>query len=159
MLRTYSMPRSENAALEQVERRFNGVRMDIAVHVQVDAVHDCLVFCAHSCSPSCAAILSQVIGHQDFDIIGNILSDVLFKLFKRSRTHVIGMKGSQFTLANCGTGRIACATESPKSRQDAGATGRKSVSGGNEVKACAVSPSFVRARQRPSRLRASSRVE
>ena len=95
MLRADSMPRSENAALEQAERRFNSVCMNIAVHVEADAVHDCLVLCSHSRPASCSAILSQVIGHQNFDVIGNVLSDVLFK---SSRSHIFGMEESEFAL-------------------------------------------------------------
>lgn len=98
MLRADSMPRSENTALEQAKGRFNGIGMNIAVHVQTLAMRDGFVFVnAHALpnSPRRTAILSEIVSHKDVHVFADIFTDVLFK---GSGAHVFGMKEAQFTL-------------------------------------------------------------
>ena len=95
MLRTDSMPRSENTALKQAEGRFDGIGVNVALNVNSELVHDPLVFLAMSCSTCRASILVQIVGHQDFNVIGDILSDVLFK---GSGANIVSVEESQFAL-------------------------------------------------------------
>src|SRR5712692_5903448 len=95
MLRTDSMPRSEDATLEQAERRFDGICMNVALHVDSKAVPNGLVFLLPAKMARRTTILVQVIGHQNVHVIGNVFPDVPFK---RARFNVLGMKESQFAL-------------------------------------------------------------
>jgi len=94
MLRAKTMPRAHNTALEQAERGFDGVGVNIALHVDSQAVPDSLVPSVFAEMPSGAAIGFIVIGKEHVNVIADILADVLFK---RSRAHVLSMKESQIT--------------------------------------------------------------
>lgn len=95
MLRADFMPRSENAALQEREGRFNGVGVNVAANVDAELVHDSLVPVTVPRSTGGTAILPEIIRHKNLAIVRDVLSDVLFE---GSRAHVVRMKETQFAL-------------------------------------------------------------
>lgn len=91
MLRANTMPSTNHAALKQAERRFDGVGMNIAVHVDLVAVPDRLVLGPESKPLSSSAIERVIVRHKHFDIIADILADVLFE---RPAFHIVCMEES-----------------------------------------------------------------
>lgn len=96
MLRTDSMPRSKNTSLEQTECRFDGAGVNVALHVDADTVAESLVTKPiESYAPCRPAILTEIVRHQDFHVLADILADILLK---RSGPNIIGMEEAEFPL-------------------------------------------------------------
>src|ERR1019366_6964475 len=78
MFRGNPMPRTDNAALQERECGFDPVRGGISVNVNLGGVVHALVSTASmSRQVDCARIRWKIVGHDDFDILTNILLDVL----------------------------------------------------------------------------------
>jgi hypothetical protein len=96
MLGAETVPRPHNAALEKRERGFNGVRVNVANHVNLLAVVDRLV--AHLEIAFChrARICGEIIGKEYVHIGADVFLDVLGE---RSRLHVFSMEEAQIAAA------------------------------------------------------------
>src|SRR5208282_3854452 len=98
------VPRSNDAALEQAESRFNGIRVDARVNgVNVDSrrMLNGFVLRPHVAEQGRRGIIQRarvtagIIRHNDFDRPAHVLLDVLCQ---RARFHVRRVKESQFAL-------------------------------------------------------------
>lgn len=91
------MPRTNDAALEQAERAFNGVGIDVSINVLPDAVIDGLVFSSCETRPlECPRIAAEII--RDDDIY--IAADVLFNVLGESAaSHVRRMEEAEIAAA------------------------------------------------------------
>ena len=96
MLRADFMPRSNNAALQERERRFDGVRVRISVCVNPETVANRLVLCFDSHAPCHAAIEVVIVSEQDFQVLADIVAD---ELFERSARYIFRMEESQIAAA------------------------------------------------------------
>jgi len=96
MLGADFMPRSEDAALQERESRFDGVGMNIALHIDMELVTDGFVPPIFSEMLRCAPVGVEVIRKQNFDILANILAD---EFFERAAFHVRRMKEAQIAAA------------------------------------------------------------
>jgi hypothetical protein len=96
MLRADSVPRTEDAALEQAEGGFDGVGMNVAVHVHTRAMPDSLVLRPDPDALRCASIQVEIVGKENIHVIANILSNVLLKC---ARLYVTGMEEAEFSLS------------------------------------------------------------
>src|SRR5208282_1929693 len=96
MFCTHTMPRSNDAALKQGKRRFNGVRMQITNGVKSLAVIDRLVLAEHARLPNRLRIRGKVIGHHHVNILRYVFLDVLRQ---GAGLHVGSMEKSKFTAA------------------------------------------------------------
>ncbi len=96
MFRADFMPRSDNPALQERERRFDGVRMRVSVCVNPETVANRFVFCFYSHALRDAAIEVVIVREQDFQVLTDILAD---KLFKRSARYILRMEEAQIAAA------------------------------------------------------------
>jgi len=96
MLRADLMPRSDNAALQEREGRLDGIGMDVPVHIDAEAVPDCLVLCLYSHAPCHAAIEVVIVREQYIQVLTDVLAD---KLFERSARYIFRMEESQIAAA------------------------------------------------------------
>jgi hypothetical protein len=87
---TDSMPRSHDAALQQRERRLNGVGVNVTDNLDMAAVFDGLVPCSWDpAALHCEGIGRKVIRHNHVHILTDVLSDILGN---RSRLHVFSVE-------------------------------------------------------------------
>jgi hypothetical protein len=77
MLGRDAMPRSQDAALQQGERRFDGVGMDVSVYVNLSLVLNRLMLWSKGRTFESSGVGIQFICHYDFNIFAHIVSDVL----------------------------------------------------------------------------------
>jgi len=97
MLRADLVPRSHDAALEEREGGFNGVRVDISAHVFFRFVVDCLVLPAVDASFNHGRwIASQFVSDHDLHVGADIFLDVLGQ---RARLRICRMKKPQIAAA------------------------------------------------------------
>ena len=93
MLRANSVPRSEDATLEQRERRFYSVGMNIPLHVHLVLMTDRFMgFARESGLHHCQRIAPEFIGHDYVHILTDVLSD---ELCQRSGMDVSGMEETE----------------------------------------------------------------
>src|ERR1700691_1128645 len=95
MLRTDSMPRAHYAALEQAERGFYGVRVNVGSNIDTELMLNPLVLALHAEMASGSFVHGEIVSHQDFDIVRDILTDILFK---GPGAYILRMKEAQFPL-------------------------------------------------------------
>src|SRR5579863_2151011 len=96
MLRRNLMPGSDHATLEQRERGFNGVGMNVSIHIDVQLVPDRLVSSVLAENSGRTTVWEVVIGEQNV----HILTDVLLDEFAEcARLHVFRMEETQFATA------------------------------------------------------------
>src|SRR6202040_3991479 len=79
MLCTDSMPRAENAALQQRERGFDGVRVNVALHVNLEAVTNGFVATFLPQLLRCASIGVKVVGEKHVHVLADVLVNELLK--------------------------------------------------------------------------------
>lgn len=79
MLRADSMPASHDAALQERERRFDRVGVDVSLRIEAELVPDGLVPSVFAKVTGCAPVGIPIIGEQDVHILRDILADVLFE--------------------------------------------------------------------------------
>lgn len=97
MLCTDTMPATHHTALEKRERRFDGVRVDVALDVDSEAVADRLVSSSVLAKMGSRAPVGLVIvSEENFHVIAEVFLDVLGE---RARLHIFGMEESQFSAA------------------------------------------------------------
>lgn len=96
MLGADFVPCADDSALEKRERRFDSIGVNIALHVDSELVLDSPMLWAVSSATNRTAILMEIISQEQFNILGDVLSDVLFK---RAGLHVRSMKESQLPAA------------------------------------------------------------
>ena len=96
MLRADAMPRSHDAALKKRERGFDGVRVNVAHHVDAATVIDGLVLVSIPAFFMATVIGVEIVGHNHVHIFADILADVLCE---RSRLRIAGMEQSQIAIA------------------------------------------------------------
>src|SRR5579862_644368 len=90
------MPRTKGTALEKRERGFNTVRGHIGVNVNFRAMIDRLVWNVFHSRLYCRARISgQIVGHNNFYILADVLSDVLCQC---AFLRILGMKETQFAI-------------------------------------------------------------
>jgi hypothetical protein len=76
MLRIDFMPRAHDTALEQAERRFHGVRVDIAVRVLTNVIDSLVLSAIHVIE--CPRVDRRLVGQNHFDMANNVgLNDCL----------------------------------------------------------------------------------
>jgi len=92
MLCADTVPRSNDAALQERERRLNRVRMNVTVNVNLGLVLDRLVFFSERGFAEGRGIGVQLIRHKYFDILTDVLSDILSQ---RSGLDILRVKKSQ----------------------------------------------------------------
>ncbi len=95
MLGTQTVPCSHDAALEQRERGFDGVRVNIAHDIDAGTVVNFLVVCPLGL-PHGGIVRGCVIGEDYFHVLGNVLADVLSE---RSALGVSGMEEAEIAVA------------------------------------------------------------
>ncbi len=96
MLRADSVPRSDDAALQERKGGFDCVGVNIAVNVDAILVLDGLVLCGQSILLHGTGVRGEFVGDHDVNILADILSNVFCK---RSRLHVRGMEEPQIAAA------------------------------------------------------------
>ena len=96
MLRANLVPRSHDTALEQGERGFDSVGVNIAFDVDVQLVTNRLVASLFAELLCCAPIASPIIRVQNLDIFAQVLADVLFE---SSALRILGMKEPEIAAA------------------------------------------------------------
>ncbi len=100
MLCANSIPRANDASLEQRECGFDGIGMNVAFNVDVLFVADRLVPSSmHSRSHHCFGISGKFVRHNHIHGIGrDVLSDVLSE---SSALHILSMEESEFASGIC----------------------------------------------------------
>jgi len=93
MLSTNTMPSANYAPFQQRECGFNGVRVNVAFHVNPEAVSDDLMSAIFANISRSAPVRFPIVGEQNIHIIGDILADVLFE---RSRFNILSMEEAEF---------------------------------------------------------------
>src|ERR1700683_4946672 len=97
MLCTDVMPRSAHAPLEQRERIFHGVRMNVPHGVDSLAVIDSLVPCSRYIgSLHCEGVRREIIGENHFNVFADVLPDEVCDCFS---LNIVGMKHAKFAIA------------------------------------------------------------
>jgi len=96
MLRADSMPRSHDAALQERERGFNRVRVDVPVDVNLELVPDGLVASSLAQMFRRAAIGLVIVGEQHVHIFAQILAD---EPFERPAFHVFRVEEPKIAAA------------------------------------------------------------
>jgi 20S proteasome alpha/beta subunit len=96
MLSRKTMPRTDDAALQQTEGAFDGVRVDIAVHVDLRLMPDGLVALRESNLLHRGRIGLIFIGHDHIYVFAYVVLDVLSE---RAALYVVGMKESNISAA------------------------------------------------------------
>jgi hypothetical protein len=96
MFRADTMPRSYDAALQERERGFNGVRMDVTVNVNLKTMPNCFVLMGDSHAPGNALVDAKVISHQDLNIFANVFANVFFK---RAPLNILSVKEAEIAAA------------------------------------------------------------
>lgn len=97
MLRRDSVPRSHDSALEQRERRFYGVRVNIAANIFLRLVrHSLVLVSGDSDTLQGEWVGHKLIRHNHIDIAAHVLFDVLRQ---SARLCVLGVKESQIAAA------------------------------------------------------------
>src|ERR1700719_1581791 len=79
MLCADSVPRSENAALQKGERGFDGIRVNVALHVNFEAMPNRFVATFFPQSLRCAAIGVKVVGEKHVHVLADVLVNELLK--------------------------------------------------------------------------------
>lgn len=92
MFCTDSVPRSDDTALEQRERGLNRIGVDVPLGVDMELVPNRLVLSFFPKMLCCAPVSLEVIGIQNFNVLAQILANVLFK---SAAFDIFGMKESQ----------------------------------------------------------------
>src|ERR1700687_6349858 len=77
MLGANTMPRADDAALQQRECGLDGVRVDVSVHIDSVLVFDGLVLRGQSVLFHCAGVRSVFLRDHDLNILTHVFSDVL----------------------------------------------------------------------------------
>lgn len=72
-----AMPCSDDAALEQGERRFDGVRMNVPVYIDFRFVFDCLVLSLERSIAQGCRVGVEFVGHNEVNVLAHRLSNVL----------------------------------------------------------------------------------
>jgi len=96
MLRADFVPRSHDASLQERERGFNRIGIDISLCVDVELVPNCFMSPVFSEMLRRSLVGLKVIGEQDIYILADVLSDVLFK---GSALHIFRMEKSEIAAA------------------------------------------------------------
>src|SRR5574337_1625097 len=97
MLPTDLVPSSDYAALQKREGILDGVGVDIPNDVDLFAMVDGFVLLSLDRSLlHCSWVGWEVIGHQDIEILANILAD---ELSEGAGPHVLSMEETKFTIA------------------------------------------------------------
>lgn len=96
MLCANMMPRSANAPLEQRERVFDSVCMNVSHYIDFLAVIDRLVFARrHTSTLDCGWVRRVIVGEDHIDILADVFADVIGE---RPGFHIFGMKQSKFAI-------------------------------------------------------------
>ena len=102
MLGRNLMPRSHDAAFQERERRFNGVRVNVAFDVDASRVLDGLVLRPHVPEQGRRGVVQRtrvaagIVRHDHFDRAANMLLD---ELRQRPALNVVNVKESQIAAA------------------------------------------------------------
>ena len=98
MLGADSMPRSDNAALEEGERRFDGVRVNVSVNVDLRFVlyPSCADPSRRQCFLNRGRVGVQFIRYDDVHVLAHVLADVLRQC---AGFHILSMEESQIATA------------------------------------------------------------
>lgn len=95
MLRTQSVPRSHQAALQETESRFDAVRVNVSLHIDSRPVPNRLMLSLPAKMTGSATIQPEIISHQAIHIFPNVFTDILLE---SPRSHVLSMEKSEFAL-------------------------------------------------------------
>jgi len=109
MFCTDSMPRSENTALEQAKRRFDGIGMNIAFHVNLELVSNGFVTAFFPQFLRRAAIRFEIVGKEYVHILTDILVD---ELLKGAALYVLRVEESEIATALTDTNHDFLVSES-----------------------------------------------
>jgi len=90
------VPAANDSALEQRERRFDGVRVGIAVNVDLRLVFDGLVFGGDARLCECGGIRTELVSHDYINILRDVFLNVLCQ---RARLHIVSMEETKRSLA------------------------------------------------------------
>src|ERR1700694_4983152 len=93
MLSTNVMPRTNDATLEQRERRFNSVSVNVAVNVHAPTTVDASVLRLHIVNGDRSLVCSEVVRHENLNVFAHVQSDVARQ---RTRSNILSVKQSQF---------------------------------------------------------------
>src|SRR5271165_82207 len=96
MLCANTMPRSNNAALQQRESGFNGVRVHVTDGVDAILVTDRLMLCQHSGIMQSLRVALKFIGHNHVNVLRYVFANVLRQ---GPRLHVLRVEKAQFAAA------------------------------------------------------------
>ena len=95
MLRADVMPSAHDAALEKGERGFDGVGVNVPVHIAALAVNDGLVI-LDSGLPHGDSVGIEIVSEHHFHIFADVLADVLGE---RARLRILGVKETESAIA------------------------------------------------------------
>src|SRR5690242_797032 len=76
MFRADVVPRSDNAALEQRERRLNSVGMNVTVNVHTRTVIDRLMLAAHEVDFARSLIRAKFVSDENLNVFADVHSDI-----------------------------------------------------------------------------------
>jgi hypothetical protein len=97
MLRADTMPRSHDAALQETESGFDRIGMNVAVNVDAILVADSFVLRGrNSSSGHCVWVSSELIRHDDINILAHVFADILRH---GASLRIFGVKESQIAIA------------------------------------------------------------